>query len=1298
MSLAAEPTGEAPGSGLAVNDSTHDVYVADTGNRRVDEFTSAGVFVRAWGWGVATGAEELQVCTTTCQVGRSGAKPGEFETASYIAVDNDSESASHGDVYVGDTANDIVTKFTATGELIASWGTTGQLKGSPTEDFNSGFAGLVIEGVAVDATGDLWVYNLHQRLFKFAQDGTSTFTCTAAIPGSPGGGGIAITETGMVAHEGSGRIGQFAPNCVYTGAVTAGTPAAQGVGVDASDEDVITVRNRSLIEDIPGWCIAVPSPTGCVPSQIFGETQLGNGTGLAVDSSSGAVYAADATAESISRFAVVLEASIESASAIHAHDAVLHGLVNPVGTELSACRFEYGSTPNEYSASVPCAESVGSIGVGSSPVPVQATVSGLPSGTKFHFRLRGTSPHGNVTSEPKEFTTAVTPAVVEVKGSDLTASSATLEAVVNPEGVTSKYHFEYGECPHGACSPEVPFPVTAPESEIPAGPSNVTVSQPVSGLTAGQTYHFRVDVNGEASFSPEGVFVLEPATPACSSERPEVDRGLGDCRAYEMVTPPGKNGALINNGAFLQHPAVSLDGSRVVMQSIQCFDSPSSCTALRQQEGTTFSFERTPSGWLTVPLAPPISAGSSVLTYDAETRDVWYSSSSMPSEFEDLWARDPEGSVREIGRIAEAKGPQIGNIGPEFFASTSDVSRVVFQAPGLWPSLEAGAAAEVWTYPSTLAGRPEPVAVTGGAGSIDLISACGATLGGGNEVHSVYNSLTADGAAIFFSAERCSKGTGSNATAPVPAVTVYERVKGNSTVLVSGSGSAAECDPACQESPPGDASFQGASVDGTDAFFTDTRKLTNDASEDPHQGDSAHHDCTATSPGTSGCNLYEFVCPAHCVNEGERRLIDVSAGDTSGLGPQVQGVVAIPPGGSDVYFVARGVLTGASSTGGEPVAGLDNLYVYKAGENGSRGHVTFVAALPSSDEDLWHKQNGIGIANVTPDGRYLVFTSHRGLTSDVSRHEGPAQVYRYDAQTETLVRVSVGASGFNDNGNASAADARIVNALQSFGNGAGPGSSNPTVSENGDLVFFESPTGLTPGALNDVAVVGNPAVLAENVYEWEAYETKPSANAPACGNPAGCVSLISDGKDRSEGTDQHENASAVELLGTDESGRNVFFWSADPISRRDTDSQVDLYDARVDGGLPEPEPEPECATLSACHPFTPEEGISGVFSSGLPSGSGNFNGAPPAAGGSIPRLTRELAPAQRLAREIKKCRVKHGRARGSCERAARARYRARKLALVLTACRRDHGQARKHCEQAARATYGNKASRRSKGK
>ena len=61
---------------------------------------------------------------------------------------------------------------------------------------------------------------------------------------------------------------------------------------------------------------------------------------------------------------------------------------------------------------------------------------------------------------------------------------------------------------------------------------------------------------------------------------------------------------------------------------------------------------------------------------------------------------------------------------------------------------------------------------------------------------------------------------------------------------------------------------------------------------------------------------------------------------------------------------------------------------------------------------------------MTPDGRFLVFTSFRDLTPDDT--STVQQVFEYDAQTGGLVRVSVGEDGFNHNGNVPANNATIV--------------------------------------------------------------------------------------------------------------------------------------------------------------------------------------------------------------------------------------------------------------------------------
>jgi hypothetical protein len=1327
VGISSAAKGSSPGSGLAVSRATGDVMVADTGNRRVDEFTSQGVFVRAWGWGVATGAAELQVCTTTCEAGLSSSAPGGFEAPSYIAVDNDPESPSYGDAYVADTGDSLVTKFTGTGALVSSWGNNGenashehtepdgQLNGSPTEPFDHG-AGDLVAGIAVDGSGHLWLLNVDSRLFEFGQDGVWIVTCTATTPASVGFGGIAVSDAckehcTIYMHNGFERVQAVAPSCADAGIVTSGEPESQGLGVDGASGDVLVAREGVLVEDIPGSC--VPSLDGCGASQVFGEeagvvepvAALGDASGLAVSSGSGVVFVGDAGSDRIDRFRVFLEATVGAASGETAHEALVHGFVNPKGPALESCRFEYGASKmvgepelgGDYTASVPCGQSVGS---GSSLVEVDALLMGLDGGTTYHYRVRAVDGEGGVSSEAGSFTTLVTTIVEEVSTSGLSASGATLEAVVNPDGPAALYHFEYGECA-GACHGSAfPNRVPAGDVEVPAGTSPVTVAQPVTGLVAGRAYHFRIvisDVNGETIGAPEGTFVFEPIGVGCVTQRPGVDSFLGDCREYEMVTPPDKNGALIDNGTFLNPPVISSDGSRVLSQSIQCFDDPTSCTALRQTEGAPYAFDHTEAGWVTQPLAPPASRNA-ILAESAETEDVLYAQAAEPPALEELWARYPNGSVRAIGPLGEQPGDHLGSAAATL-ATTADLSRVVYQGTSFWPRLEGSSSAkEPLTFPGQVSGQPDLVAVTGGPGSTNLVSACGSDLGGNKNIHSAYGSLSADGSAAFFTAGPCKAGgTGTNAGVPVLADMLFERVFAGRTVLVSGSGpageGASECDEICQKAPVGDASFEGASSDGSTVFFTDTRRLTNDASEDNHNGDSAFQGCWLTAGVSSGCNLYEWVCPAHCAVESEKRLVDVSAGDRSGLGPRVQGVIAIPPSGKDVYFVARGVLTGANREGVEPVAGLDNLYVSRLSETGM-DKTNFIGTLSSADEALWALQGGIGLANVTPDGNVLLFASHRALTGDVSRREGPAQVYRYDAETEELARVSIGQAGYNDNGNASVTDARIVNAYQGFVSGDGVGSANPSMSDSGNVVFFQSAAGLVPGALDDVPLTGETAEskeFAENVYEWEADGAKPAADAPACAIVVGCVSLISDGKDRTEGTDQHENLSAVELLGTDATGGNVFFWTADPILPVDKDSQIDLYDARIEGGVAEPVPVEPCSALGSCHEpvavppvLSPGEGEVFTGLGNAPVGSTEDPPAPP------PPVV--LSAAQKLKLELTGCRKKGGRARVVCERAANAKYRSAQLTAALKVCRREHGKNKTRCEREARARYA-KASR-----
>jgi hypothetical protein len=380
--------------------------------------------------------------------------------------------------------------------------------------------------------------------------------------------------------------------------------------------------------------------------------------------------------------------------------------------------------------------------------------------------------------------------------------------------------------------------------------------------------------------------------------------------------------------------------------------------------------------------------------------------------------------------------------------------------------------------------------------------------------------------------------------------------------------------------------------------------------------------------------------------------------------------MAISADGSHVYFVAKGVLSAAANSNGETAQdGAENLYVFERDTAFPQGRVKFVAQLASSDREEW--VGGPGEANVTPDGRFLVFTSGGELTPDDTRTDGAQQVFRYDAQTERLTRISIGQNGFDDNGNGSSGrecllhyacpdNASIVPAAVGSDQ-AGPSRSDPTMAHSGAFVFFESPLGLTPQALDNAQIgtslrpigPGEPGPeYAQNVYEWE---QEGFGSCPA-GQSSGCVDLISDGKD----TAKVGSESAVKLLGSDAGGANVFFTTADPLLPQDSDTQVDIYDARIcepGGGNPciqRPVPPPPACQGDECHGLPAVGPSAPVAASALVGGDGNLSP------GGVPAARVKARPpsrAQKLAQAMKLCRKDRLRSRRArCEAAARRQY------------------------------------------
>jgi hypothetical protein len=174
-------------------------------------------------------------------------------------------------------------------------------------------------------------------------------------------------------------------------------------------------------------------------------------------------------------------------TAIAGTTATLSGTVNPNGTATS-WYFEYGTTTT-YGTKTPVANA----GAGTANTGVSSNISSLTSGTTYHYRMVATSTAGTTDGADGIFTTATGPTVTTSAATGVSSSTATLNGTVNPNGRATTYFFDYGKDTNYGSKTTV---VNAGSASSP-----VTVSAAVTGLQAGQTYHFRLEATSDAGTS-----------------------------------------------------------------------------------------------------------------------------------------------------------------------------------------------------------------------------------------------------------------------------------------------------------------------------------------------------------------------------------------------------------------------------------------------------------------------------------------------------------------------------------------------------------------------------------------------------------------------------------------------------------------------------------------------------------------------------------------------------------------------------------------------------------------------------
>ncbi len=773
------------------------------------------------------------------------------------------------------------------------------------------------------------------------------------------------------------------------------------------------------------------------------------------------------------------------------------------------------------------------------------------------------------------------PSVEAPYATEVSSTDAVVEGLINPHFTTdTTYQVQYGTAPCsaggcGALAPAIPAQLQGTgNSPLATGPVLL------SGLEPGTTYHYRLTAQNGAGGpvqGPEGTFRTYSPSQAAACPNDPLRTGpaanLPDCRGYEMVSPIDKQGGELYVLPDVPNYPAELnqgapDGNAFTYSSYRAFADPNSAPYTSQ-----YLARRDPAtGWsseATSPLREGVLKPALVSQYKSFSEDL--SSGWLVTDSEPT--------------LAPGAVPGFSNL----YRRDSQNGAYEAQCPVAPPQQSV----------SEFNLEPQ-----------------GASADGSHLLIRANDQLTPDAAEI-------------------KAPQLYECIDGTELRLVS-------VLPDGEPSPTGgSAGIAAGAIDGSNFRESVTAGAISE--------DGSRIFWTApANPEGPGALYVRFagqlsieIAPANArfrtaSPDGDRviytvgppqggQLFEASIGNGSSasdpIAGQVDGLMGTSEDTNLLYFVSREDLDGA----GPAQAGAHNLYLYRS-EGGS---YAFIAALSNDDarEGNVSPPRPLTLtpvnrspyrrsARVSPDGLHAVFASSASLAgydnTDQASGKADAEVFRYDAEAEELLCVSCNPSGARPRG------ANITDQSSPYHVAATiPGweyqhHGSRALSEDGSRVFFEAEDALALADTNGT----------RDVYQWEEAGAGSCIATSPTYSPAakGCIDLISSGK----------SPEPSDLIDASVDGSDVFFKTSSSLYSPDP-GQVDLYDARINGGFAPPPAPPAACEGDACQP--PAQAP--LFSS--PSSS-SFRGASNAKGAKQPRRCRQVA--SRRARSSKSAKAR----------------------------------------------------------
>jgi len=454
----------------AVDDSTEEVYVAQSNGRTVDIFapesatnkceeakqvTENGTIVLkepvcyTHSWTRINSANTCFNCTPTI----------------HVAIDN-TNTYSRGRIYLSLTSPEDDVEMVDSDQrpvdfpATASYITNNKLTGTPKGPFGA------VSNVSVDSDGNVYVTD---------------------------------TEEGVVDEfESSGLF----LRSFKTPNVRAGYPGAGGVAVDPTNGNVLVTESGQGVNEFDAFGNHLASITTAGGESFQPE-------GLPAATKEGYVYVP--SGEDVNIFgpdAALANITYGAISGPTTSSATVNATIEPgTGGEVTTCQFEYGTTTAYGGGSLPCGPSAPPY---TGNTAVKAELTGLTPGTTYHYRVVVKDPNGAKYGSDQTYTPSKVLNLQTGGASGISENSATVEGSLDGNGESTSYYFEWGPTESYGNTTSSP-----PGASAGSPSGETTLGAPLEGLQPDTTYHYRIVASnpGGTSQGQDMTFTTNPGVP-----------------------------------------------------------------------------------------------------------------------------------------------------------------------------------------------------------------------------------------------------------------------------------------------------------------------------------------------------------------------------------------------------------------------------------------------------------------------------------------------------------------------------------------------------------------------------------------------------------------------------------------------------------------------------------------------------------------------------------------------------------------------------------------------------------------